>query len=118
MSRQAGERAERVAQRILERRGLETICRNYHCRWGELDLVMRDGDVLVVVEVRARGDSRYGPPEQSVGPAKRARLIAAARHLLAARPRLAVSPLRFDIVALTPAGGDYTFRWLKDAFRH
>lgn len=79
---------------------------------------MREGDIVVVVEVRARGGSRYGPPELSVGPAKRARLIAAARHLLGARPRLAASPLRFDIVALTPAGGDYTFRWLKDAFRH
>jgi Holliday junction resolvase-like predicted endonuclease len=56
-------------------------------------------------------------PEESIGPAKRWRLLAAARHLLAARPRLAARPVRFDVVAVTAADGDYNFRWLRDAFR-
>ena len=117
MSRADGERAEGIVERLLVRRGLRTVCRNYHCRWGELDLVMMDGDVLVVVEVRARRDRGFGSAAESVGPKKQARLVAAARHLLARQPRLATLPLRFDVVALSPAGGDYTFSWLRDAFR-
>lgn len=117
MSRAAGRRCEELAERLLRARGLETVCRNYTCRWGELDLVMLDGPLLVVVEVRARSPASRISPEESVGPAKRARLLAAARHLLAKRPRLAHRPVRFDVVAITPIDDDYTFRWLKDAFR-
>lgn len=117
MSRATGLRSERIAEDFLRARGLETVCRNYRCRWGELDLVMTDGPILVVVEVRARGPAARVSPAESIGPAKRARLQAAARHLLSARPRLCERPVRFDVVAVTLAGGDYNLRWLKDAFR-
>lgn len=117
MSRDAGARCERVAEDYLRRRGLETVCRNYRCRWGELDLVMTDGRALVVVEVRARQPAAMISPEESIGPGKRARLQAATRHLLATRPRLALQPVRFDVIAVTAAAGDYNVRWLKDAFR-
>jgi putative endonuclease len=117
VSRSAGAQSERAAEAYLNARGLVTVCRNYHCRWGELDLVMTDGDQLVVVEVRSRRPAARVSPEESVGPTKRARLLAAAGHLLASRPRMAERPLRFDLVAVTPTGDDYNFRWLKDAFR-
>jgi putative endonuclease len=117
VSREAGDRCERAAETFLHSRGLRTLCRNYRCRWGELDLVMTDGRELVVIEVRARRRAAMVSPEESIGPAKRRRLLAAARSLLAARPRLAARPLRFDVVAVTAADDDYNFRWLKDAFR-
>jgi putative endonuclease len=117
VSRAAGDRWERLAERHLDARGLRLVCRNYRCRWGELDLVMLDGRQLVVVEVRARQASSRVAPEATVGPAKQARLVAAVRHLLGGRPALADHPVRFDVVGITLRDGDYTVRWLKDAFR-
>ncbi len=117
MSRATGDRWERLAERHLDAQGLSLVCRNYHCRWGELDLVMLDGRHLVIVEVRARQASSRVTPEASIGPAKQARLVAAARHLLGRRPALADLPVRFDVVGITLRDGDYTVRWLKDAFR-
>ena len=117
MSLAAGLGCERVAENLLRENGLRLLYRNYRCRWGELDLVMLDGPLLVIVEVRARRRGTLIAAEETVGPRKRARLIAAAGHLLASRPRLADRPVRFDVVAITPIDGDYTVRWLKDAFR-
>jgi putative endonuclease len=106
-----GSEKEQVGCRYLEDRGLRLVERNYRCRHGELDLVMRDGATLVFVEVRFRRSTRFGGAAESVDGHKQQRLTAAAGHYLQRHP----SPLacRFDVLAI--GAGDH-IDWIKDAF--
>jgi putative endonuclease len=115
--RAEGARYEAAAEAHLVAAGLEPLLRNFNCRLGELDLVMRDRDTLVVVEVRARAPTRFGTAAETIGPAKRRRIVRATRVLLAARPELARLPLRFDVVAFVAAdAGAERVEWLRAAF--
>ncbi|MBA8882521.1 YraN family protein [Dokdonella fugitiva] len=117
--REAGARYEDFACAELQRAGLVPIARNYSCRYGELDLVMRDAATLVFVEVRYRrsgGTSRYGDGAESVGAAKRARLQRAAAMFLAQHPAYADAACRFDVVAIAGDGADARVHWLRNAF--
>lgn len=110
-----GTAAEDLACRYLETRGLRLIGRNFRCRGGELDLIMRDGEHLVFVEVRSRRHSRYGTPAESVTRAKQQRLIRAAALYLQ-RQRLDL-PCRFDVVAILAADTAPQVEWIRDAFQ-
>ncbi len=114
-ARRRGTQAERAARAYLEHHGLRWIEGNYRCRRGEIDLVMRDGAVWVFVEVRYRRDSRYGGALASVDRHKQARLLAAAQHYLQ-RHRLD-APARIDVLALSPADGEYRIEWIRDAIQ-
>lgn len=113
-TRERGLEVEQLARRHLEARGLKTIARNYHCRWGELDLVMEDASQVVFVEVRYRRNNNFGGATASVTMAKQQRLARAAMHFLA-RSGLAHRNVRFDIVAVE--GEAREVDWLVDAFR-
>lgn len=110
--RQGREGENRVLEYFQEQ-GLELIDRNYSCRLGELDLIMRDRDSVVIVEVRQRTHRNYGGALASVSPTKQQRIIHATRHLLMTEPALAEAPLRFDVVGVDPQGHT---RWIRDAF--
>lgn len=69
-----GQYGERVAVKHLMDNGFVVLDRNWRCELGEIDIVARDGDYLVVVEVKTRRSSRFGPPAEAVTPAKLARL--------------------------------------------
>lgn len=105
-----GAEAEQAAADYLAGRGLRLVARNYRCRGGEIDLVMRDGATLVFVEVRARGGMGFGGAAASITGAKQARIILAAQHYLQ-RHRLD-APCRFDAVLVQ--GG--RLEWLPGAF--
>jgi len=95
-----GRWGEKRCERFLKGKGLRTLMRNYSCKFGELDLVMVDADgTLVFVEVRSRADETFGPAENTITPAKRQRLVRAARYFLAAH-QVEDRPLRFDVVTL------------------
>jgi len=79
-----GRYGEELAARHLAARGYEILARNWRCEAGELDLVARDGDCLAFVEVRTRRGVALGSPEESVTPAKQARLIALAEAYIQA----------------------------------
>ncbi len=113
--RQQGLAAEEQARRYLEDQGLTLLERNYHCRGGEIDLVMCDGGCLVFVEVRLRRSSRYGSGAESVDWRKQQKLIRAARHYLLAR-RAGDKPARFDVVALSGRGTQLEIQWIRNAF--
>ena len=100
----AGARAEALAAEYLERQGLTVLERNFRTRRGEIDLVMRDGAMLVFVEVRLRTSSAYGGAAASITPRKQARLIAAAQVYLARLGR--EPPCRFDAVLLEALAPD------------
>lgn len=111
-SRQVGSAAEDRALAHLRARGLSLVERNYHCRGGEIDLVMRDGEHLVFVEVRFRRRGRFGAAAETVDFRKQRKLATAASHYLMSRG--ADRPCRFDVVSLDDRGG---LDWLRDAFQ-
>jgi len=107
----AGARAEALAAEYLMRHGLAIVARNFRTRRGEIDLIARDGRMLVFVEVRLRRSAGYGGAVESITARKRARLVAAANGYLAMLGR--EPPCRFDAIlmrALDPA----TIEWRKD----
>jgi putative endonuclease len=107
-----GAAAEAMAAAFLEGKGLRIVERNYRCRLGEIDLVARDGDTTVFVEVRQRASRAFGGAAASITATKRARLVRAARHYLS---RLRVTPAcRFD--ALLIEGDPPSIDWIRDAF--
>lgn len=112
--RARGDAAEDAALALLESHGLRVIDRNVSVHGGELDLVMLDDDAVVFVEVRLRTGDGFGGGAASVDAGKRRKLVRAAGLFLAAHPRLAAAPCRFDVVA---ARGDGELDWLRDAFR-
>ncbi|HEU4622213.1 MAG TPA: YraN family protein [Burkholderiaceae bacterium] len=115
--RTVGAEGEAAARAHLEARGLRHVASNWRAQFrkqaGELDLVMRDGDCLVFVEVRRRASNRFGGAAASVDAFKQAKLVRAAQAYLATQVRGPMPPCRFDVVAIEGA----RIEWIRDAFR-
>lgn len=109
-----GRDGEEEAARYLEGRGLSILARNARGGGGEIDLVAADGPAVVFVEVKWRRDASRGTPAEAVTPAKRRRLLSAARAWLAENPSGAAREVRFDVVAIE--GGTGTIDWIRGAF--
>jgi len=112
--RARGVAAEARAARRLQSAGFAVIARNYRCRAGELDIVARRCELLVVAEVRLRASALFGGATASITAAKRRRIVMAARYLLAQRPHLAALAVRFDV--LTTDGSSGKLDWIEGAF--
>jgi putative endonuclease len=110
-----GRAGEDLACAHLRRLGFEILERNYRCRAGEIDVVARDGETWVFVEVKERGTSSHGAAVEAVTPAKRRRVVRAAR-LWAAAHGASESPVRFDVVAIDGAGDEARIRHERGAF--
>jgi putative endonuclease len=111
-----GRRGEDLAARYLERAGLVVLSRNWRCSEGELDLVLTDGNTLVVCEVKTRTSTNFGAPAEAVTDEKASRIRRLARRWLHTH-RLVWCELRFDIVAiLWPPGRPPQVRHLRGAF--
>jgi putative endonuclease len=115
-ARQQGDRWERYAESWLRRRGLKLLARNFRSRFGEIDLVMLDGSVLVFVEVRFRQRRDYGSGADSVTWAKQRRLVSAAHHYLARHRPHSARPCRFDVVSLGAGANRPEVDWIQRAF--
>ena len=103
-----GNAGEDDALAHLQRHGLGLVERNFRCKGGEIDLVMRDGAALVFVEVRRRAGRGFGGAAASITPAKQKRMVHAAQfYLLRVKP---LPPCRFDVVAID--GKELS--WLKN----
>ncbi len=114
--RRTGDLFEERARRHLEQAGLRTLQRNFHTRFGELDLIMRDADTLVFVEVRYRRSQGFGGAAASVTATKRHKLIQAANGFLGSHPQLARHPCRFDVVTFDGPRDDARCLWERAAF--
>jgi putative endonuclease len=106
-----GQRGERYARTRLERLGWSFVAANWHCRAGELDLIMREDDALIFVEVKTRRGDRAGRAEESISPAKATRLLNAAEWFVAEHPDLDGLIWRIDLVAITVNAQDQVDRW-------
>ena len=109
----AGDVAESAAARHLIAHGCVLVARNARYPEGELDLIMRERDVLVFVEVRMRSSRAYGGPAGSVDRFKQKRLLRAAQHWLLQHCGERWPACRFDVVSVD---GDGTIEWIRDAF--
>lgn len=104
-----GQIGEDAALAYLQRQGLTLIERNFRCKGGEIDLLMRDGSTLVFIEVRKRADKHHGGAAASITSGKQKRLIIAAHIFLQRYPM--PPPCRFDVIAIDGT----ELSWLKNA---
>lgn len=117
MTRARGAQVEAAAREHLLRAGLQPVAANVGFRGGELDLVMRDGDSLVFVEVRYRSGTGFGGGAASIDANKRRKLVRAAQAFLAGHPRYRDSACRFDVIEASGDPAAPRLNWLRDAFR-
>lgn len=111
-NRETGRRYETMAAAFLEQQGYTIIEQNYRDRRGEIDLIAKDGNDLVFVEVKYRHDSRNGYPEEAVGYAKQQHIRHTAEYYLYSHHFPGDTPCRFDVVGIL---GDQ-IRLIRDAF--
>lgn len=112
-----GQRAEDVAAEFLRARGLVIIERNFRRRLGELDIVARDGDVLVIAEVRTRASDWFGGAAASVDGRKQQRLVRAAAQLIQQHRDFSHLRVRFDVISVSQKGVvGREVQWLQHAF--
>ncbi len=109
-----GKQAEKSAEKFLRKQGLELIDRNCFSRMGEIDLIMKDKDELVFVEVRSRVSQDYGGALASITQQKQQKIIKTAYNYLQKKKLFDKHPFRFDVVAID--GNPPRIQWLKHAF--
>lgn len=111
-----GQRAENHALNYLQNQGLQLLSQNFHCKLGEIDLIMQDKDQLVFVEVRYRRDEHFGSVAGSVNTRKQQKIIKTAQYYLMRNESCATMPCRFDVVAVRQAHPQNHIEWIKHAF--
>lgn len=110
--RQTGSRYESEAAAFLEQQGFQILERNYRDRKGEIDIIAKDGNCLVFVEVKYRKDRLNGDPEEAVGYSKQQRIRHTAEYYLYSHHLSDSTPCRFDVVSILGT----ELRLIKDAF--
>lgn len=106
-----GDRSEQLACNYLLKQGLHLIEKNFHCRHGELDLIMKDKNILVIIEVRYRKSNKYGGAVESISKKKQSRIIATTQYYLSHNK--VDSLIRFDAVTMS---NNSDINWIKNAF--
>jgi putative endonuclease len=117
-ARVLGAEAEARALSWLQAQGLRLVAQNFASKYGEIDLIMRDGEILIFVEVRMRSELAWATGAESVDKAKRKRIVACAKFFLLQAQENAKRTCRFDVLALddaSPSGLDRS-QWIKNAF--
>ena len=112
--RKTGTEYEELAARWLTGKGFEILEKNYRCRIGEIDLIARDGEYLVFVEVKYRKDNSSGYSLAAVNPAKQKTICKVARYFLTVEYHNVDIPCRFDVAGID---GD-EIHWVKNAFEY
>lgn len=114
MSQQIGFAAETQARDYLQQQGLRWLGSNYSCRWGEIDLIMAQGDLLVFVEVRARVSDEYGGAVGSITLGKQLKIQRTATHYMTTKKLYNTHACRFDVVCVQ--GAKAQIEWIPNAF--
>lgn len=112
-----GQRAEDLAESFLYARGLEIVERNFLSRWGEIDIIARDGKFIVFVEVRSSFEGLIVHPLESITKKKRSRILKVATWYLKQKGLIDKVPVRFDAVTVIwHEDKDPEIDWIKGAF--
>lgn len=114
---QKGQLAENIAGNYLKQQGLTTVKSNFFSRRGEIDLIMRDNEYLVFIEVRYRKQSNYGHPLETITYSKQQKILKTIQYFLLKHPQLNSLPCRIDAVAISGADGrtGEKIEWIKNA---
>ena len=120
-TREQGQYTEELACQYLENKGFKLVEKNFNCRLGEIDLIMKDNDSLVFVEVRYRRSNNFGSGAESVTANKQKKLIRTASLYLQRHDKYNKIPARFDIVSITGVIEtndikNIDFDWIENAF--
>lgn len=107
-----GDDAEKLAASYLQQQGLTLVTSNYQCKFGEIDLVMREGNSLVFVEVRLRSNSHFGGAAASITATKQRKLALTAEHYL---QKYGNSACRFDAILMDSKDAQH-IEWIRNAF--
>jgi putative endonuclease len=112
-----GLRFEDQARGYLQARGLLLLQSNYRCRFGEIDLLMRDGDTLCFIEVKFRKSLLFGGAAAAIPASKQRKIIKTALFYLSVHKHLANQPARFDALLIQrQADGSNQIDWIQNAF--
>ncbi len=111
--REKGTQQEIIAAQYLEKNGYVILEQNYRCRYGELDIVAKKNDMLVIVEVKFRSSAGCGDPAEAVDARKQKKICAVTLNYLMRHPQYQEKPCRFDVIAIYRDGG---IRHIEDAF--
>jgi putative endonuclease len=113
--KELGRKGEEVALRFLKKKGYRIIERNYVCKMGEMDIIAKDKDALVFVEVKTRTSTDFGPPQLAVNSTKQKQLSKVALNFLKEK-RLGEIKARFDVVAILLSQKGEEIELIRDAF--
>jgi len=113
--KEIGRKGEELALRFLKKRGYQIIERNYVCKMGEMDIIARDRDILVFVEVKTRTSTTFGPPQLAVNPKKQSQMSKVALYFLKEK-KLEDVKARFDVVAILLGQKGAEIELIQDAF--
>lgn len=111
-----GHEVEEMAQAYLINAGLKVVATNYFYQGGEIDLIMKDADILVFVEVRYRQNEDYGGAVASITKKKQLKIVKTAKIYLQEKKLWDKVFCRFDVVVVQDNNGKRTMHWLKGAF--
>jgi putative endonuclease len=114
MSLQSGYISEQSARDYLVKEGLTWVTSNYRCRWGEIDIIMKDATHLIFVEVRARVSAEFGGAIESITLSKQRKIIKTATHYMVKNKLYDQCCARFDVISLQ--GTAPQLNWIKNAF--
>lgn len=116
--KEIGDLGETKAAEFLESKGCRIVCRNYHCRYGEIDIIAQTDEYILFVEVKTRARNGFGTPAEAVDRKKQKKLIITAYDFLGKNPK-ELQP-RFDVAeVVTPSSGDFAsceINYIKNAF--
>lgn len=113
--KEIGQKGENLAVDYLQNAGYTVLERNYRCKLGEIDIIARDNDTLVFIEVRSRSSLAFGLPQESINRRKRHQISKVALEYMIRR-KLKNIPARFDVVAVSFEGRKEKVDLIKDAF--
>ncbi len=110
---QIGQRGEELAANFLQKKGYRILERNFRAGGGEIDIIAREKNILVFVEVKARQNNSFGPPEEAINKPKIANIVKVGEYYSLCHPELP-QELRIDVLAIDEENGQVSFRLYRD----
>ena len=115
MSTAIGIAGEAIAREYLENQGLTWVTSNYRCKLGEVDLIFKNSEQWVFVEVKNRKNTVFGSPVESVNYTKQQKIMLAAQHYMLSHRLSHTASMRFDVIGIVNLDPD-SIIWLPNAF--
>lgn len=112
--RELGKQGEKIAEKYLRGHKINILYKNYYTRYGEIDIIGSDNNILIFFEVKLRTTAQFGDPAEAVTPQKWKRFLKAVTIFLAEKESFSDYDIRFDVLTLFKNKGLYRIEWLKN----